>query len=280
MHINLMRLPSLATEFLWYIVAALNILIYCVSSCTSAPAEHHFLSSEHFLIVAKMQIPTHLLLLPFGCSVAYSAALGAKSAALGTKSAALGANDYSNPWASSDISVEAQCAEIDDLTQLVQMATNQTLMNGKVTNDNLDVFEAAALFAAAANASTKLTGLSSNATLVAHCAIVNAHKQLATTCDQMTALQKWANTTVVDEVGAQQNLSQSQVSFLKSKAADANTELNALQSNSSLVADCQQLLASETGTASQCEWGVGGDPCFPSYKHRRRNSRRLGQYFQ
>lgn len=147
-------------------------------------------------------------------------------------------------------SVKAACREMDKLTQLTHLASNQTLLEDYISKKKLNASEAAELETKAASASKQLATLASNATLVSQCAIVNAHESLVVTCERMARLEQWekleSNTTALDELAAKKNLSQAAIDHLKDKAANASTELKVLESNSTLVTACQQLQAKKS----------------------------------
>ncbi|KAL1967678.1 hypothetical protein VTN77DRAFT_2935 [Rasamsonia byssochlamydoides] len=143
-------------------------------------------------------------------------------------------------------SVKATCQEMKELTRLTHLANNQTLLEEYISKKKLNASEASELETKVASASTKLNALSSNATLVSECAVVDAHESLVVTCDRMARLEEWeklSNATALNELAAKKNLTQTMIEHLKEKAANASTELKAMESNATLVAACQQLQA-------------------------------------
>lgn len=148
-------------------------------------------------------------------------------------------------------SVKATCREMEKLTELTHLASNQTLLEEYISRKKLSASEAAELETKAASASKQLATLASNnATLVSQCAVINAHESLVVTCERMARLERWekleSNATALDELAAKKNLSQAAIDHLKDKDANANSELKALERNSTLVMACQQLQAKKS----------------------------------
>lgn len=204
-------------------------------------APYWALHNLKLFLIFKMQILDLLLILAIGCSVAQSAVLGAHS------------RRHTHFAFRRQISDNAKCDQIDWYTALAELVSNSTAMEARVTYEYLDPYAAADEFVSAVQASKKLSSLTGNATLIAECDAFKAQSQLITVCQQMAMLQPWANTTLMNGVVATQNLTQPQITFLNAKAANATSQLTTLQSNKTLVADCQQL-ANQTDNGSPPAW--------------------------
>lgn len=74
------------------------------------------------------------------------------------------------------------CQSMAKLTQIVNLAANTTKLESKTKGNATKIAE---IKAKAADASTKLTTMSSNATLVSTCAVVEANNQLKSDCSDM-----------------------------------------------------------------------------------------------
>jgi len=88
------------------------------------------------------------------------------------------------------------CKEMATLTKLVDLAANTTKLDDKTKNNATKIAE---IQAKASDASTQLSTMSSNATLVSTCAVMSAAEKTEDQCDKMESLQKLvslaANTT-------------------------------------------------------------------------------------
>lgn len=166
-------------------------------------------------------------------------------------------------------STKFECAEIERLTSLTDLVNNSTKFASFSTHHNLSAADQAKLQAKAANATTKLTTLQSNATLVSACATIDAAQKLKMQCKEMKALTKLTdvanNATALAELQSKHNLTAAQVQKIKNEAANATTKLNKLKGNSTLVTACEDMKdGDETGssgttkTATSGAQGVGG----------------------
>jgi len=72
---------------------------------------------------------------------------------------------------------ESKCAEVQSLTALSALASNTTKMDAIAAKNNLTDTQKAELMSKAANATTKLATLSSNATLMSECQVFEADKK-------------------------------------------------------------------------------------------------------
>lgn len=131
---------------------------------------------------------------------------------------------------------EGQCKEMRQLNGLVKLAANTTELD-KLTKGNAT--KAAALQAKASAASTQLSTLMSNTTLMSACAVIDAAQDEENQCQETFILQKFvsfaANTTAVSMVT---NNNATKAAELQAKASQASTKLNELMSNSTLQASC------------------------------------------
>lgn len=161
-------------------------------------------------------------------------------------------------------SVKVKCAEISSLTELADLVNNSTKLAEFQAKHNLTTAEMQKLKNMAANATAQLTQLKSNTTLVKECATMQAAENLKAQCkemQQLTNLAKLANNaTELQDLQKKYNLTASQVQKIKNEAANATAKLNALQRNSTLIADCQNLKTNHTnnGTSTgKSEHSVG-----------------------
>lgn len=144
------------------------------------------------------------------------------------------------------VSTASECKQIHSLNKLVELASNSTKLD-QVTKGNAT--KAAEIQAKASAAATKLTSLESNTTLTRACAVIDAASAEKSQCKQLFMLQKFVdvanNQTKLDEVTKGNATKEAD---LKVKAATAQTKLMALQSNTTLTADCAALKTSKEST--------------------------------
>ncbi|UPX12800.1 uncharacterized protein EKO05_0003337 [Ascochyta rabiei] len=149
--------------------------------------------------------------------------------------------DHANA-ASTQRSVQGTCKRIAALTNLSNMAANQTnldamLASQKLTQDEIDYIKTKI---DAIN--SELQKLNSNTTLAAECGVANAHRKAAQDCKKLDKLEKLVelanNKTAYDEHLAGEVLNQKQTEQLKQNMEDAELKLQALRSNSTLVNMC------------------------------------------
>ncbi|KAB8303168.1 hypothetical protein EYC80_004616 [Monilinia laxa] len=131
---------------------------------------------------------------------------------------------------------EQTCKEILGLNALVKLANNQTKLNAVTGND---ATRAMAIQAKASAASTKLTELQSNSTLMTQCAAIDGEIMTNATCTQQFLLQKFvdfaANETLVSQAV---NNDMTKTAEVQLKASSAASKLQELQSNATLQAAC------------------------------------------
>ena len=143
-----------------------------------------------------------------------------------------------------------QCAEITRLTALTNLVNNSTELAAFESHHNLSSTEIQKLKGEAANATTKLTQLKSNATLIQDCAVIDASEKLKAQCHEIDALTKIVdlanNATALQALESKHNLTAAEITKIKDGAANATTELTKLQSNATLVAACMNLAKGQT----------------------------------
>ncbi|KAN0101547.1 hypothetical protein V8E51_012057 [Hyaloscypha variabilis] len=133
-------------------------------------------------------------------------------------------------------STQGECKEIEQLNGLVKLASNTTKLDEITKNNATKIAE---IQAKASTASTKLTTLQSNTTLVSACAVIDAQEQEDDGCQETFALQRFvkfaANSTAVAD--ATKN-NATKIAKIQAEASKASTKLETLTSNSTLQADC------------------------------------------
>lgn len=133
-------------------------------------------------------------------------------------------------------STKSQCNQVSKLTKLVDLAGNSTKLD-KVTKGNAT--KAADIQAKASQASTKLTALQGNATLMTACDQIFAVNDMEDACDKMKGLEKLnaliANQTALD---AATKGNTTKADAIKAKAQSKAADLTAMQSNTTLTSFC------------------------------------------
>ncbi|KAH7369565.1 hypothetical protein BKA65DRAFT_1437 [Rhexocercosporidium sp. MPI-PUGE-AT-0058] len=138
------------------------------------------------------------------------------------------------------ISEKSQCKQIRKLQKFVDLASNTTKLQ-ELTNNNAT--KVAQLQAEASTASTQLTSLQSNATLISACAVINASQEQEDRCEETFKLQAFiafaSNTTAL---AAKTNNNATKIASIQAKASTAATKLQSLMGNSTLQAACPTIL--------------------------------------
>lgn len=138
-----------------------------------------------------------------------------------------------------------QCHELSHLTYLARLGQNDTALRDIEARRKLSPEQSARLVNETANAATRLTSLTANATLTDMCGVLGAHNKLVSQCRTIDKLQQLSqimnNATLLDELEARRNLTAAQVTRLQDKAQNATVELATMRSNATLVADCQAM---------------------------------------
>ncbi|KAL5323040.1 hypothetical protein ACEPPN_007568 [Leptodophora sp. 'Broadleaf-Isolate-01'] len=137
-------------------------------------------------------------------------------------------------------SEKSQCKQIRKLQKFVDFASNTTKLE-EFTNNN--AAKVAQLQAEAAAASTQLTSMQGNTTLVADCAIINAAEEQENQCEETFELQAFiAFTSNATALAAKTDNNATRITAIQAKASTAATRLESLMSNSTLQAACPAIL--------------------------------------
>jgi hypothetical protein len=138
--------------------------------------------------------------------------------------------------------VSKTCKQIQVLTALSHLANNQTALDAMAAKGKIDQERAKWIKSEAAEITTELNTLTSNATLTAACATIDAQRKLAKQCMKLKKLEKLAalanNQTALDEQLASEILNKKQTEELKKNIQEAQAKLQKLRSNSTLVSLC------------------------------------------
>jgi len=159
---------------------------------------------------------------------------------------------------------ERQCAEITHLTHLILLANNDTKLAELETEHKLNATDIVKIKEKAANSTTKLSALQSNATLTAQCPIIDAHQKLKMECHEMKKLKKFSNLatnkTAQTEYQAKHNLTPDEMKKVQEKAQNATKKLEKMQKNSTLVSDCKTMekKAGKDGSKGEISSGASG----------------------
>ncbi|KAI1861827.1 hypothetical protein JX265_009330 [Neoarthrinium moseri] len=136
-------------------------------------------------------------------------------------------------------SVQA-CSKIQDWEQQIALAANDTKLTSKFDGNTtkIDAFKAKA-----SSAATKLADMTSNSTLTTFCSV----QQTVQECRAMSQLQKAvamaSNTTALQ---AKFDGNQTKIDKFTAKAAKAQSKLDALMANSTLMSTCSSLSQAAT----------------------------------
>ncbi|KAI1336511.1 hypothetical protein F5Y15DRAFT_201018 [Xylariaceae sp. FL0016] len=133
-------------------------------------------------------------------------------------------------------SVKDQCRAIAKMTKLVDLAANQTMLDDKA-NGNQTIIDD--IKAKAANATSELSTLTSNSTLVGECAVVQAHDDAVDSCGEIQKMEKFLalasnDTALTDYFDG----NTTEIDDFKNKTSGLTTKLAALQSNATLNTFC------------------------------------------
>jgi hypothetical protein len=139
------------------------------------------------------------------------------------------------------LSTKDLCNEMEDLQSLIKLASNTTKLEAKTKNNETKV---AAIQAKASAAATTLSTMESNTTLVSACSVISAAQQVKAACSKMEDLQDTialaANTTKLDK---KFKSNATKIADFQAKATEAQTKLDAMTSNTTLVSSCSDLAA-------------------------------------
>ncbi|KAI8624966.1 hypothetical protein F5Y19DRAFT_278797 [Xylariaceae sp. FL1651] len=156
--------------------------------------------------------------------------------------AAVSAKGHNNGTASAKghntgtASVTSQCRSIAHMTKLIDLASNQTLLEDKTDGNQTKID---AIKAKAANFTTSLSALTSNTTLMDQCAIVTAHDEAILACGQIHELEKMMATAANDtKLQSKFDGNATKIDAFKAKASAMATKLADLQSNATQTTFC------------------------------------------
>lgn len=145
---------------------------------------------------------------------------------------------------STGTSTKSQCKEVSKLTSITELAANTTKLADKLKNNATKIAE---FQAKAATATTELSTLQSNATLMTACNVIFAQEDMEESCGQMAEIQKAneiiANATLLAKVT---DNNATKADAFKAKVASKADELSALQSNTTLTTFCAGLQTKAT----------------------------------
>ncbi|XMA19819.1 hypothetical protein WAI453_012610 [Rhynchosporium graminicola] len=140
-------------------------------------------------------------------------------------------------------SVQSQCQQIRKLEWIVSLASNMTELQELTRNNTAKITE---IQADASAASSKLTTLRSNATIVSECAVINAASEQEDQCFETFELQSFiafaGNATAVAEKTGN---NATRIAAIQGRVSDASSQLKTLMSNSTLQAACPAILQKE-----------------------------------
>ena len=149
--------------------------------------------------------------------------------------------------------LDRKCAHLHQLTALTDLVNNATKLQELETKMHLSASQVAELKEKASNATTELTALNANSTLVADCAVVDAKLRLEAKCGNMARLTALTdlvnNATKLNELETRRHLSAKEIADLKAKAANATILLTDMEKNTTLVDSCSSLKAARGSTS-------------------------------
>ncbi|KAI1293170.1 hypothetical protein F5Y03DRAFT_334246 [Xylaria venustula] len=158
---------------------------------------------------------------------------------LSTAVSAKGHNNSKGNGTSTDIttaSVKKQCSALNEMTKLVDIVNNATLLAEFSKNNTA---KAAALQSKAANLTSELQPLTSNTTLLGECAVISAHQDAIKSCEQMAAIEK-IQAIAANDTKLQDKFdgNATKIAAYKAKASDLAAKLTTSQANSTLTTFC------------------------------------------
>jgi hypothetical protein len=148
-------------------------------------------------------------------------------------------------------SVNRQCSKMARLTKLTALAANQTKLDALVSKGKLNATEVEDIKAKAANATTTLSDMQGNATLVQECQVVAAHKKVVRACLKMKTLTKLANLasnqTAMNDFIATKQLNGTKLVKFQESIGNATTKLDDMKKNTTLTDLCSQQQKAKSG---------------------------------
>ncbi|KIW03276.1 hypothetical protein, variant [Verruconis gallopava] len=147
-----------------------------------------------------------------------------------------------------------QCAEIAEITAIVNLVNNATELAKFETRHNLSQSDIAEIKSKAATDEAKLKALQSNSTLMQECAVMAAGMKLRAQCreiKELTMLSDLANNqTALQEFQTKHNLTAAEMTKFTDRAKNATEKLATLQKNTTLVAACKSTNQSQSSKFS------------------------------
>ena len=138
------------------------------------------------------------------------------------------------------------CKEMASLNELVALAANTTKLDEKAKNNATKIAE---IQAKASNAATQLSTMSSNATLVSTCAVIDAAEKTEESCDEMKSLQELVTLAGNETALADKTKNNAtKIAALQAKASTAATKLETMTSNTTLVSACSAIASTKAQT--------------------------------
>jgi hypothetical protein len=132
--------------------------------------------------------------------------------------------------------LERDCFELLKLEGFLKFASNATEVSTRAKNNGTRINEIAA---EASKSAAKLQELQSNATLVAICLVVDAHKKEKFQCEEIKGLQKFLTFTDNSTALAEKTKNNAtKIEEIKAKSSKAADRLAKLLNNATLVSDC------------------------------------------
>ncbi|KAH9885688.1 hypothetical protein F4778DRAFT_499480 [Xylariomycetidae sp. FL2044] len=137
---------------------------------------------------------------------------------------------------STGTSIKSQCKSVAKMQNLVELAANQTKLDSK-TDGNTTLEDE--IKSKAAEATTQLSTLTSNTTLMDQCAVIQAHADSVESCSDMQKLEKQIATASNDtKLQDKFEGNTTEIDAFQAKTAEWQSKLAALQGNSSLTTFC------------------------------------------
>ncbi|KAI0011304.1 hypothetical protein F4779DRAFT_238169 [Xylariaceae sp. FL0662B] len=137
---------------------------------------------------------------------------------------------------STGTSVKSQCRTIAKMQNLVDLAANQTKLENKADGNTTKIDE---VKSKAADASTQLTSMTANATLMGECAVIQAHQDSVQACGDIQKIEKMMAIAANDtKLNNKLDNNATKIDEFKAKASDMAAKLTDLQSNGTLTTFC------------------------------------------
>ncbi|KAJ4986160.1 hypothetical protein SVAN01_08313 [Stagonosporopsis vannaccii] len=164
--------------------------------------------------------------------------------------------------AQTERSMKSTCKRITQLSNLSDVAGNQTLRDTLIADQKLTPEQVDYIETKKDAIESELATLTSNTTLSTECNSINAHRKAVKDCKKLDKLEKLVemanNKTAYDEHLAGELLNKMQMEQLKKNMEDAEIKLQALHGNSTLVELCaNESGLRQNGAIGQAAGGIG-----------------------